>query len=319
MGRYVTGKKLKPYRDYLAAQATPYLTQPESPWQELLTLQKRMGPATHVGLNRALLDFSNGLVPYLTEQRYCGKVIYSGGDDVMAALPLEDLPEFLLSLRAAWQGAPDPGGDFRAEGGYWIPQHPLPGLAERPYFTMGSGATMSMGIAIAHKSVPLPTVLEHIWQAEKERAKKISGKDGLCFRVIYQSGNTLEALLKGSLLESWWQIVQQPSADLSPLLYRLAEDLPQRACVTPSHQLFAKAAAVIMAGRDERKHLSNFSHLETWLNQWEDWVNSLPHQDQPLLGTQPEDMGNLLRFSAFWVDKMTQRQAWLNRTAEGVR
>ncbi|WP_199924370.1 hypothetical protein [Anabaena sp. WA102] len=27
-------------------------------------------------------------------------------------------------------------------------------------------------------------------------------------------------------------------------------------------------------------------------------------------GTQPEDLGNILRFSAFWVDKMVQRQNW---------
>lgn len=105
-----------------------------------------MGPATHVGLNRALLDFSNRLVPYLTEKRFCGKVIYSGGDDVMAVLPLEDLPEYLLSLRAAWCSGKDPFDEFESEGGYWTPKSNLHGISNRSHFTMGTGATMSMGI-----------------------------------------------------------------------------------------------------------------------------------------------------------------------------
>jgi len=59
----------------------------------------------------------------------CGKVIYSGGDDVMAVLPIEDLSLFLRSIRAAWQGREDPEGEFNhypnthsPEGcGYWYP------------------------------------------------------------------------------------------------------------------------------------------------------------------------------------------------------
>jgi len=69
---------------------------------------------------------------------------------------------------------------------------------------MGEGATLSAGIVIAHKSVPLPTVLESLWSAEEDRAKEIKGaainddkiipaKDGFCFRVIYGGGNVLEA------------------------------------------------------------------------------------------------------------------------------
>jgi len=204
MSKYVSGSRLHPYETYLPEDVADQLKKNGLEWQELLqNVKKRMGPATHVGLNRALLDFSNRLVPYLTEKRFCGRVVYSGGDDVMALLPLEDLPEYLLSLRAAWCGKRDPKDEFRFEGGFWHPQpgKDLSGLPNRPLFTMGEGATMSIGVVIANKGIPLPTVLENLWEAEKHRAKKIPGKDGLCFRVIYQSGNTLEALMKGKLLE----------------------------------------------------------------------------------------------------------------------
>ncbi|MEO0377070.1 MAG: type III-B CRISPR-associated protein Cas10/Cmr2, partial [Cyanobacteria bacterium P01_A01_bin.17] len=248
MGQYVNGRNLHPYQNYLIEDLVNHDGIDGEAWSDFLTkTKKRMGPATHVGLNRALLDFSNRLVPHLTEHRFCGKVIYSGGDDVLVALPLADLPGYVRSLRAAWCGGVDPGGEepgdrFRDIGDYWRPRYPaqMSHLPDRPLFTMGKGATMSMGIIIAHKSVPLPTVLENLWEAEKERAKKLLGgsppdagakippKDGLCFRIVYGSGNTLEALMKGHLLELWWEMIKNhPQYDLSPVFNRLAEELPK--------------------------------------------------------------------------------------------
>jgi CRISPR-associated protein Cmr2 len=339
MGKYVNGKKLKPYAEYLPDDVRRILAEKlrikeaalkklDPSYQPLLETKKRMGPSTHIGLNRALLDFSNRLVPYLTEHRFCGKVIYSGGDDVMAALPLEDLPEFLLSLSSAWCGGEDPMQAFKAEGGYWIPTKPLEGLPNRPLFTMGEEATMSLGIVIAHKSVPLPTVLENIWEAEKERAKKLPGKDGLCFRVIYGSGNTLEAVMKGSILKCWWKWVQKgPELDLGPVLYRLAEELPLRCAVTEGDRLFALAATTILARRERSKEWDEIvPDLIDWLNCWENWIldqwknwkKNTNAEDKSLknwlkqkeLGTQPEELGRLLRFSAFWIDKKHQRDQW---------
>lgn len=338
MGKYVSGSKLENYEKYIVED---YLENTEH-LPGLKETKKRMGPATHVGLNRALLDFSNRLVPYITEKRFCGKVVYSGGDDVMAVLSLADLPEYLLSLRAAWCGSKDPCDKFNHVGkngdstGYWQPKQLIEGLPNRPLFTMGKGATMSAGIVIAHKSVPLPTVLESLWTAEKERAKKLPGKDGLCFRVIYGGGNILEAVMKGDLLESWYGFINSPTEELSPLLYRLAEELPQRACVTESSQLFEKAARVIIKSRDKSKTLAEDveASLLEWLKAWEEWVKSLKPQKadsqkpapqkpdlsledwlrtsgtQKTLGIQPQDLGNLLRFSAFWVDKMVQQDKW---------
>lgn len=118
--------------------------------------------------------------------------------------------------------------------------------------------------------------------------------------------------MKGTLLESWYSLLQPASEELSPLLYRLAEELPRRATVTPNAQLFAKAAAVIINRRDESKKLSNFAQIEAWLNAWEDWAKTVPAD---ALGTQPEDLGKLLRFSAFWVDKMVQQSQWVGEVS----
>jgi CRISPR-associated protein Cmr2 len=317
MGNYISGRKLEPYGHYILDQAATAILG-QTGGKDLLDERKRMGPATHVGLNRALLDFSNRLVPYLAQQRCCGKVIYSGGDDVLVALPLADLPSFLLSLRAAWSGSPDPIDDpqvtFESQGGYWQPKFADPshtcGLPNRPLFTMGKGATLSAGIVIAHKSVPLPTVLESIWAAEADRAKELLGgkeipdKDGLCFRVIYGSGNMLEALMKGHLLPDWWQWMQAfcQKPDLVPILHRLAEELPQRAVITPNHRLFSAAARVILSRRE--KELKEPEKLLRWLDTWEDWAlaaNATNLTGPPALGTTPADLAAILRFSAFWA------------------
>lgn len=336
MGGYVNGRKLKKYEDYIIKDLVDenHIRDKEA-WEELLkNTRKRMGPATHVGLNRALLDFSNRLVPYITEQRCCGRVIYSGGDDVMVALPLADLPKFLRSLRAAWCGSQDPEGEFRCMGGYWQwnEESPKPAdIPSRPLFTMGKEATMSLGVVIAHKSVPLPTVLEKLWSAEKDKAKKLLGgsignktipnKDGLCFQIIYGSGNTLEALMKGHLLESWWQFIQvsqnHEQVDFSPILYRLAEELPRHADVTENDKLFRQVAEVVLHSRNQEVPEDVKNALLTWLDEWEEWafciVRSTENQDNTL-GNAPEDMSMLLKFTAFLMSRRQVESNWIQET-----
>ena len=326
MGGYVSGQKLEKYADYIPPEIKDDPAFKQQFGDFIDQTQKRMGPATHIGLNRALLDFSNRLVPYLTEQRFCGKVVYSGGDDVMALLPLEDLPGYLRSLRAAWQGQPDPEGEFAcdtssdAPTGYWHPRKTLDGIPNRPLFTMGETATLSAGIIIAHKSVPLPTVLESLWTAEKDQAKQMPGKDGLCFRVIYGNGNQLTALMPGRLLESWWNCIkdfEQYKDQLAPILYRLSEDLPKHASLHPDLPLVTEAAKVIMGRRENAKELENeVKNLESWFNEWEQWalnpLDLVPRPDEytELNGNQIEDLSNLLRFTAFWVAKRVERYQW---------
>ncbi|QEP99999.1 type III-B CRISPR-associated protein Cas10/Cmr2 [Thermosynechococcus sp. CL-1] len=304
MGNYVRGHKLEKYREYLATNIASQINQNPNlqPWKTLINqTPKRMGPATHVGLNRALLDFSNRLVPYLVEQRHCGRVVYSGGDDVMAVLPLEDALSVIHLLRQAWCGGTDPAGEFEPHGDYWQTVQDSTAaevLGMRRLFTMGKGATMSMGVVIAYRSVPLPTVLENLWQAEKERAKKLPGKDGLCFRVLYGSGNVLEAVLKGELLAAWRELLEQANDDVSPLLYRLVTELPQH-CWLSKERVIEKAIASIANRREKDIPSELIEQLCQCCNQWEDWA--LQHEGQ--LGTDLQDLLNLLRLMAFFIDK----------------
>lgn len=125
-----------------------------------------VSPSTHNALSRALLDFSNQLVPYLTEQRYASRLIYSGGDDVLAYSNLWEWNRWLWDIRECFRGAADPQGEFSNEGNYWRYQGTIPTdkkgnalLANRPLFTMGNTATLSFGITLVNHAVPLAIAL----------------------------------------------------------------------------------------------------------------------------------------------------------------
>lgn len=235
MSDWLKGKHLKKYQDYIAssyslssAEKAENLRQS---FEEFVQLKKRMGPSTHSALSRALLDFSNQLVPYLTEQRYAGRLIYSGGDDILAYTNLWEWDAWLWDVRQCFRGQPDPQGEFDESGHYWrwVRGHNPGSLPSRPLFTMGQAATLSFGIVIAHHSVPLAIALENLWKAEKEGAKKHldpngNQKDALQVQVLYGNGNCLKATAKFEVFAHWISLLTA-NKDLEPALFEQAAQL----------------------------------------------------------------------------------------------
>jgi len=233
MSSWLKGEPLEAYANYVpqklrdklratAQNATGELRKLEQNVQQgfeaFLTQKKRMGASTHSALSRALLDFSNQLVPYLTEQRYAGRLIYGGGDDVLAYTNLWEWDKWLWDIRQCFRGQADPHGEFDNAGDYWRWQgndSKTNGLSQRPLFTMGSKATISFGIVFAHHSVPLAIALEEMWQAEEEAKEheyidgegKKQVKDSVQVRVIYGNGNILKATCKFDVFEQWKRLI----------------------------------------------------------------------------------------------------------------
>ena len=230
MSEWLQGKKLKNYRDYIPSKLSVSL----ETFQKFSVQQKRMGPSTHNALSRALLDFSNQLVPYLTEQRYAGRLIYGGGDDVLAYTNLWEWDRWLWDIRQCFRGDEDPRKEFENQGNYWqyaatdevtdvtdelrvgitdqaSATSATTSVAKRPLFTMGSTATISFGVAIAHHSVPLAIALENLWEAEKKakehKCAKGEQKDAVQVRVLYGNGNILKATAKFSVFDKWQKLL----------------------------------------------------------------------------------------------------------------
>ncbi|RMD72123.1 MAG: type III-B CRISPR-associated protein Cas10/Cmr2, partial [Cyanobacteria bacterium J149] len=219
MSEWLKGSKLGNYEDYIAPSLSKKMeNNPISQeFNDFIKLRKRMGPSTHSALSRALLDFSNQLVPYLTEERYAGRLIYGGGDDVLAYGNLWEWDNWLWDLRQCFKGESDPRHEFDNEGDYWQWQNPdtIPNsVSPRPLFTMGKNATISFGIIIAHHSVPMAIALENMWEAEEEakehyymkEGEKIE-KDAVQVRVIYGNGNILKATAKFAVFAQWKELL----------------------------------------------------------------------------------------------------------------
>jgi CRISPR-associated protein Cmr2 len=211
MSEWLKGKHMKPYGAYTPSELSPPADIEEA-FNKFLNVQKRMGPSTHSALSRALLDFSNQLLPYLTENRYAGRLIYGGGDDVLAYTNLWEWDSWLWDVRQCFKGGKDSKNEFDNEGNYWRWKggEKATNLSNRPLFTMGSKATISFGIVLAHHSVPLAIALENMWEAEEEAKEHKSPngkkKDAVQVRVIYGNGNILKATTKFDVFQQWKQL-----------------------------------------------------------------------------------------------------------------
>ncbi|OSO90042.1 type III-B CRISPR-associated protein Cas10/Cmr2 [Cylindrospermopsis raciborskii CENA303] len=249
MSEWLKGSKMKPYREYIPDGFEEKVTLTNFP--KFLDLTKRMGPSTHSALSRALLDFSNQLVPYLTQNRYAGRLIYGGGDDVLAYTNLWEWDNWLWDIRQCFKGAKDPHGEFSNNGDYWkyLKDNLVQvGLVDRPLFTMGSEATISFGMVIAHHSVPLAIALESLWEAEEKAKDHVYFKDGeekkkdaVQVRVIYGNGNTLKSTAKFDVFHEWQQLITN---DLESAIFEQAGTLwsqhpaPSLEAIVPWTRLF---------------------------------------------------------------------------------
>lgn len=162
--------------------------------------KRAMSPNRHFAISGALNDFAVSVVPRVLEHEHRGRVIYAGGDDVMAMLPVVDLIPAMLRLRHAYSGheAPDSAVDrenARARGRLVFRKGfaRLPGTADGPgrlLRMMGAGATASCGAVIAHHQAPLGAVLRELRAAE-QRAKYEGGRNAFSISIIKRGGGDL--------------------------------------------------------------------------------------------------------------------------------
>lgn len=181
--------------------------------------QKRaLSPNRHLAISGALNDFSLTVVRHVVEEEYLGRVIYAGGDDVLAMLPVVDALPAAQRLRHAYSGidpAHEGGRDPRGltlHKGFAI----LKGKLMR---MMGHTATASCGLVVAHHQAPLAAVRRELEAAEK-RAKN-AGRDRFSITVIKRSGGALR------LTAQWGE----PLALLNDLHAFLQEDGVSRRAV----------------------------------------------------------------------------------------
>ena len=201
--------------------------------------QKRaMSPNRHLAISTALNDFALHIVPHVIERMHCGRVIYAGGDDVLAMLPVVDLLPAMQRLRQAYSGAASQGSDTDWRG-LGQARHQLvckDGFAHLNgrLMRMMGGAAGSCGAVIAHHQTPLSIVLKELRAAE-QRAKNEGGRDAFSLSVLKRSGGDLRFTSKWNgaigLLAELRRFLVQPGVSRRAVYHTAVwlKDLPEDA------------------------------------------------------------------------------------------
>lgn len=196
--------------------------------------RRAVSPGRHLAISSALNDFSQQVARHVVEQEHRGRLIYAGGDDVLAVLPVADLLNCADRLHHAYSGTlpEDAALDWRElrknprelhckSGFVW-----LDGRLRR---MMGRNATASTGVVVAHHQAPLGAVVQALRATEK--AAKTYGRDALAIKVIKRSGGALQIALKWDrlgLLQSLIRFLRHQDTSRRAVYHSLVwlDDLP---------------------------------------------------------------------------------------------
>ncbi len=202
MGKWLSGDYAPKIADVLHPMVKHTL-EADFTWEGLLKQKRPLNPSLHLATSKALRNFSLYVAREIVEKDHLGKLVYAGGDDVLAFVNLRDLPEVMRKLRAYFSGslvADDITNkiaiDFK-EGKGFIPVDEdgdalnIGSGKQIKGFTlsMGTNATASMGVVIAHHNSNLSQVLDEVRKCEKE-AKKIKDKNAFCISLAKRAGGT---------------------------------------------------------------------------------------------------------------------------------
>ncbi|MER3417518.1 MAG: type III-B CRISPR-associated protein Cas10/Cmr2, partial [Gemmataceae bacterium] len=199
MGRWLSGthRGLAQFGDILHPEVRQALKN-DPQWSGILGQKRLMTPAVHAAISGALANFSLKLVRWVIEERHAGRVVYAGGDDVLALLPVDDVLSAVRELRALFSGEVKVNGPQNADlrhvswevsfgdqtcTGYIV-------FGGELLLTMGPTATASIGVAIAHHLHPLDLALQAARRAEKA-AKETYGRNALAVEVLKRSGEAI--------------------------------------------------------------------------------------------------------------------------------
>jgi hypothetical protein len=213
IGRWVSGEKLPPLKTQLADYtendvrkgALAYFESIPA-FKPLLDGPRPLNPACHLQFSESLSNFALLAVPRIIAV-HDGRLLYAGGDDVLAMLPATTVLDCADDLQRAFRGispykdcgirqiAPGFLGFGKYEKSDPDRRHPItfPAIDDNnknliPHLVPGPRATASCGIAIAHFKSPLQDAVRAAQDAEKRAKKFYPAKHAFAISVFKRSG-----------------------------------------------------------------------------------------------------------------------------------
>lgn len=161
--------------------------------REYVNSKRAMSPGRHIAISAALNDFSLHVVPEIVEREFSGRVIYAGGDDVLAMLPVADLLPAMYRVRKAYSGTklePKNGSRIKNCNKGFILLRDKKNKENQLLRMLGTKATASCGAVVAHHKTPLSVVLRELRMAENQ-AKTEGNRDAYSITIAKRSGGAL--------------------------------------------------------------------------------------------------------------------------------
>lgn len=191
-----------------------------------------------------------------------GFLIYAGGDDVLALVPLQEVMGLALELEEAYR---------KVFEGWPEEALPLQDGKRVPF-------TISAGIAIAHHLYPLDAALEQARYAEKQIAKHVPHKGAMGVSILKRSGETV-------YVRSRWEDMRNVFQEMRGIFEqerissRFAYELYERAHIVTDLNQNARAAAIKQLVK--RHKSKEFSDVDGLVERLANWAKALDDQTPP--------------------------------------
>jgi CRISPR-associated protein Cmr2 len=198
IGKWVSGEKTPALADQVSSYPDAAGHQPQGalPYfkvhggAELLATKRPLTPSYHLQFSQALSNFAL-LCARRVVEAHDGRLIYAGGDDVLAMLPADSALACAADLREAFQGRAVSKAGISSPAHGYLSVHDDQAGNPIAFLVPGPKAEVSVGVAIAHFKAPLQDVVRTAQAAEK-RAKKQLGRAALAVTVLKRSGEITE-------------------------------------------------------------------------------------------------------------------------------
>jgi len=209
-------------------------------------------------------------------ETYFAKIIYNGGDDVLAMAPLKTAFTFTRELANLFNKNTKSGSDDK-------------------------GLTASAGIAISHHLSPLSNALQAARRAEKHAKNIDDEKNAVCVIALKRSGEPIEVSSKWNAIGGQFeQVIGQ--FENNELSSKLPYDIASSAYALPQAndsleaELYRLIKRHLQTGTSEQK-IETAKTLSASLRQWAgSFPSDLDHPDAP----QPADrLANWLALARF--------------------
>ncbi|MCY4151804.1 MAG: type III-B CRISPR-associated protein Cas10/Cmr2 [Aestuariivita sp.] len=224
------------------------------------------GPVLYATVSSILGHFAANIAPRIVDE-HSGTMIYSGGDDLLALLPVSQAIACAHSLRDAYQKGND--GSFLG---------------------MGEKATLSAGLAIVHYKEDLRIALSAARSAEANA--KHHGKDSLTLQFMRHSGEHSHALIDWKGLGWFSNLTSCFKEDLSNRwTYILRSMLPVLSSNMPS-ELIASEIKRICSSIDDNQYITDHQNFGLVISEY--WQQYKKFRESRL-GSKPDlSIGDIL-------------------------